>query len=309
MIPERINNHVEQGLARLLRQFKDKPRIRGWAKSYLKQCQLLEDAIYDVMIYRMIDNAVGEQLNVIGRIVGEPRGNNTVDADYKVFLRARVRINRSQGTTGDVLAVLAIVSKTPVYFAEFAPACLFIESLSVPDRDPVVIYTALHATKAAGVKLTYVVPTSETKALVPMSVGESNDFDHAVGDAGVTQAFITSGNGPFALAAGHVLSLRVGGVTFSYTFVARDVLAPVGAVSLAEIINREFRRSGGFARVSGAAVQWVQYRPGSQYGVAALPTTANAIIGFPTTLALGTGDTSKGLAADAVTIRNPLALT
>lgn len=183
MIPDRDIDHVGQGLALFINQYRNKPRFAAWASAYLKQCQQLEDAIYDVLIKRLIENAVGVQCDAIGRIVGEYR-RGLDDATYKIFIAARVRINRSRGNVDDVLAVLALVTKTPAEFREYRPSCLFLNFLEIVDQDVVLIYTMLRDTKAAGVKLTMIVPTSDTVEFLPMDAefGTSN-LNHAVGDA------------------------------------------------------------------------------------------------------------------------------
>lgn len=185
MIPDRDISHVDQGLSLLLAQFKGRPRIQAWAKAYLRQCQLLEDAIYDVLIQRLIDNAVGVQLDTIGKIVGELRSGMN-DATFKIFITARIRINRSRGNTEDVLDVVAIITTTTLRFREYRPACLYMEFLAITDRDPVLIFRELHETKAGGVKLTVIVPTSNTIAFLPMTVGGVSDPLHAAQDANTT---------------------------------------------------------------------------------------------------------------------------
>lgn len=170
MIPDRDIDHVGQGLGLLLNQFKNKPRLAAWATAYLRQCQLLEDAIYDVMIKRLIDNATGIRLDVIGKIVGEPRSDRD-DPTYKIFIFARIRVNRSRGALIDVLEVIAMITATPLLLREYQPACIAIEMLAIPDRDPVLIYIILRDTKAGGVKLSMISPTSTTKMFLPMSAG------------------------------------------------------------------------------------------------------------------------------------------
>lgn len=150
--------HVSEGLARLLTQYQEKPVLRGWLKAYLKQVQLLEDATYDVIVKRLIDVAVDEQLDTIGRIVGEQRKDRDDDT-YRVFIRARIMINRSQGRTQDMLDALELITDKPHLFLEYFPAAFWIEFLEVPEYDPVMLFTMLRDAKAAGVGLTMVVPT------------------------------------------------------------------------------------------------------------------------------------------------------
>lgn len=201
---ERIISHVGDGLDRLLTQYKGRPRLKGWASAYLRQVQVLEDAAYDVLIARMIDNAIGVQLDVIGRIVGEFRSGR-VDTVYRRFLRARIRINRSQGNTQDVLDVLAIITSTPLFFTEYQPACLYIALSQIADEDPVLLYSMLRDTKAGGVKLVFIVPTTNTLQALPRSVGYALD-----GTDGDASAFV-SGSAGFSAAGATFPAGIVGG--------------------------------------------------------------------------------------------------
>src|SRR5688572_13994483 len=101
----KIADHVEQGLRLLLDQYKDKPRLTALLSSYLNRVQELEDAAWDVRIKRFVDDAVGAQLDGIGRIVGELRQGRD-DVTYRLFILARIRVNLSFGHADDVIDVL-----------------------------------------------------------------------------------------------------------------------------------------------------------------------------------------------------------
>lgn len=187
MIPDHVLDHVDQGLLRLLNQFKGRPRIAAWNRAYLNQCQKLEDAIFDVLIKRTIDAAEGVQLDALGRIVGELR-DDLPDDDYRIFILARIYINKSQGHLSDVLKVLAYIISTPVRVFEY-PACIAIESSLILARDPVVVYNHLRQTKAGGIKLSLVVPTSNTAQAKPNSVlVTASGSDGAITTLGLTSS-------------------------------------------------------------------------------------------------------------------------
>lgn len=186
---ERFPDHVEQGLELLLEQFKGKPRIAAWLKSYLRQCQLLEDATYDVIIKRLIDNAEGDQLDVIGRIVGEERLGRT-DAIFKLFISARIRINRSKGAIQDLIDVLSIVSETAYRLDELFPASIHIEFGAVPETDPVLLFGMMHDTKAGGIGLRMTAPTTTAdKVFIFSNAGDADVADNGFGDANNPDTF------------------------------------------------------------------------------------------------------------------------
>ncbi len=115
-----ITDHVEHGLSRLIEQFKGKPRLEAWISSYLEEVQELSTAAWDVLVSRLLDDAVGERLTILGKIVGQPR--TTEDDDrFRVLVRARIAVNQSRGRWGDILHVATLLfgvieySLTPFY--------------------------------------------------------------------------------------------------------------------------------------------------------------------------------------------------
>lgn len=69
------------------------------------QFQALEDAAQQLLSLFSIDDSEGVQLDILGRVVGQPR-NSVSDALYRVYLRARILANRSTGTVEDLYRVL-----------------------------------------------------------------------------------------------------------------------------------------------------------------------------------------------------------
>jgi hypothetical protein len=118
-------NHVGEGLDLLITQYKDKPNLAGMLTAYLNQVQELEDVFFDILaIFTDIDSQVGEQLDLIGRIVGQDREGRTDDV-YLLWIKARIKVNKSSGIVDELLEILALVAPnntreyTPYYPASF----------------------------------------------------------------------------------------------------------------------------------------------------------------------------------------------
>lgn len=148
-------DHVARGLSRLIQKYKGKPRFEGLLSSYLRRVQELEDAIWEVIEYRLLTNAEGYQLDRIGRIVGRGR-NNLSDRDYLIAIRGQIRINRSSGTPEDMIAVtmLSLPEGFQFTFAEGYPASEVI-AITTPaiDFNINVLFANLVAAKCGGVRL------------------------------------------------------------------------------------------------------------------------------------------------------------
>lgn len=149
-----VTDHVERGLSRLIEQFKGKPRLEAWISSYLEEVQELSAAAWQVLVLRLIDDAEGEQLTVLGRLVGQPR---TIEDDvrFRVLVRARIAVNQSRGRWSDVLRVanLLFAGEIAYTLTPFYPAALVLTL-----EDPIVViplleHGMLEEATAGGVRL------------------------------------------------------------------------------------------------------------------------------------------------------------
>lgn len=135
MTVELVTDHEEQGLALLISQFRDKAFIEILVRALMAQVQEAEDMLWDLLIMRAIDTAVGAQLDIIGKIVGQSRG--TFDEDtYRTWIRGRVLVNRSSGTTDQMIELVnaLLPEGASLSVSEYYPAAFQIEvNESVPD--------------------------------------------------------------------------------------------------------------------------------------------------------------------------------
>ena len=98
----------EGRVSRLIEQFKNKLDLEALLRSYLKQVQDLEDALFEIILERDLDNAVGVQLTTIGNIVQQPR-TTPDDNRFRTAIRARIAINLSDSTIEDVIRVASLL--------------------------------------------------------------------------------------------------------------------------------------------------------------------------------------------------------
>lgn len=100
-----IADHCDSGLAVLISQFRNKPRIEGFLCALLDSFNAAETATIDLLTKVLsIDQAEGAQLDIIGSIVTEPR-NGRLDSDYRRYLRVRLAVNLSKGTYAELINV------------------------------------------------------------------------------------------------------------------------------------------------------------------------------------------------------------
>lgn len=103
-----ISNHLELMKNRVISQWKDDPTINAFVEALAEQKQEEETMFQTLYSRLLIDSMIGEQLDGIGDIVGEPRGSKS-DIIYRRFLKAKIGKNMSSGTIEDVTAVWKIL--------------------------------------------------------------------------------------------------------------------------------------------------------------------------------------------------------
>ncbi|MCK5610309.1 DUF2612 domain-containing protein [Candidatus Pacearchaeota archaeon] len=105
-----ITTHEEDGLNRLLYQYKGKTKLEDLIKDIsTTQIQELENSSFQLFSRLSIDISEGVQLDNIGTIVGQPR-NALDDVTYRLFLRAKIGQNTSEGEIEKVLDIWRLIS-------------------------------------------------------------------------------------------------------------------------------------------------------------------------------------------------------
>jgi hypothetical protein len=149
----KTDDHVDEAIANLIEQFKNKPVIAGYLTAWVNQIQDLEDAAFDTLVGRLFPYAEGAQLDGIGRIVGEDRGGRT-DIVYREALNARVLINKCEGTPEQIIEIFELLTNQEVELLEYYPAAL---ELTIPNYvnldefNPARMSGYLNGVKPAGV--------------------------------------------------------------------------------------------------------------------------------------------------------------
>jgi hypothetical protein len=214
-----VTTHITQGLDLLLEQFKNKPKLAAVLTAYLRQVQELEDALWDLRLLKTAEALSGEALNQLGRVVGQAREGRD-DPTYRLWIRARARVNRSFGKPIDVIEVAKILvgADVSVRLQELWPASMIVHAGDQVASLGGEMAKLLRQTKAAGVALHFhwsesgrtfrfapgdtVVSGSEQGFGAPASV--SYVIDHAL----TPGYFATS---PIAFSADGTVGLVVGG--------------------------------------------------------------------------------------------------
>ena len=90
-------------------QFEEKVVFKAITEVIAEQLQDLNDVFYQLLTERSLNAAVGEQLDVLGRILVLPR-NGEIDVDYRRLLKAKAGINASTGSPATMIPILKLVT-------------------------------------------------------------------------------------------------------------------------------------------------------------------------------------------------------
>lgn len=114
--------HAEEMKAGLAQQFKGKSKIEGYLALLARQVQDVESALISIFVKMAKPYAEGVQLDIIGKLVGEPRGGRD-DTAYRLAIDARILLNTSHGRIEDLIALMrATLGDVDVLIREWYPA-------------------------------------------------------------------------------------------------------------------------------------------------------------------------------------------
>lgn len=124
MILQKKQNHAEEAVGNLIQQFKGKPTLEELIKLFADQVQEIENGLFDLLYLRSIDEAIGVQLDGLGRLLNlEREGRGRDDATYRQWLKARILLILSGGTPEDVIGLVrALIGNNKIEILESFPA-------------------------------------------------------------------------------------------------------------------------------------------------------------------------------------------
>ncbi len=132
---EQKTTHIQEALDHLVAQFQGKPKLAAMISAYITQVQDLETVWFELLEERWLENAEGVQIDGFGQIVGEAREGRT-DLAYKTAIRARMVLNRSQGTTEDIIELIrGIAGDVLVRVTDYYPAGFVAQVMTPIDPD------------------------------------------------------------------------------------------------------------------------------------------------------------------------------
>ena len=164
-------------------------RITQFLTALMTEVQAAEDALQQLYSERRIDTAVGTQLDIIGKIVGQLR-NDLDDATYRRYCRARISASRSNGMIVDLIKVASqVLDDDDIYIhllqEQIATIVVRLEEKAVSQDLGEIVVLFLKDAVSAGVKLilefSSLAPTSTFSFFDGEGLGFGSTLDASVG--------------------------------------------------------------------------------------------------------------------------------
>jgi hypothetical protein len=151
-----IGDHEQQAAYQLAPPFWGKPFVAGVLASVTHELQLLEDNLWDILESRTLENADLVRLNILGKIVGQPRHGFSTEA-YRTLIAARAVANVSRGRARDLLNVLDVLLGPSEYvLLAIGNATLYVTALQPVDAEGLaMVAEILPDTRGAGIGLQF----------------------------------------------------------------------------------------------------------------------------------------------------------
>ena len=185
-----VVDHSALGVARLIWQYRSlQPRLQGALAAFLDDVQSIEDATLEVWAGIWPLTAVGDQLDVIGAIVGQPRGS-LLDAPYRLMVLGRIFVNRSDGTTPEIYELLNVTGyDVDSLVRDYYPAAVWVRVVGVDY--PTQAFNLVDDLVGGGVLLTFVYSTYDLDETFQASgTYNAEEYDSNTGAGSVYDATV-----------------------------------------------------------------------------------------------------------------------
>lgn len=152
---DQFSEHETLAASRFLDQFKNAIDLKELMSSYAEQIQHLEDAVFEVLLERVLPTAEGVQLTILGALVQQPRTTSD-DTEFRIAIQARIGINLSDSTPEDIIKVGSLIFATTgetFYIREEPPAQLRVTVIDPITISPELVQLLLDEADAAANRL------------------------------------------------------------------------------------------------------------------------------------------------------------
>lgn len=169
----------------LITQYYHSSNLKSVLETIGDEVQVIENISHSMYINRMLEDAIGIQLDRLGGIVGRVR-DGLSDSDYRIRIKAKIAENNSEGTRPEILALcrLLLPDSIPVIQESIASYIITFVSDSIYSGNWSDIQEALTNATVSGVGVTVQESNTTVFALGPFSTTHADGVERAGLDNG-----------------------------------------------------------------------------------------------------------------------------
>ena len=150
-------NLIDEAESLMLHQFRNSTKLIGLIRSLVAPLEEVDQLIQSMHQGRYINDATAHRLDILGRIVGQPR-NGMDDDDYRAWIKVAIKLNIGSGNIADLLAILSILyGKNPdVELQERPPNNLVFSFFSLPHAPLKALFAILSSACPVSTKCSFI---------------------------------------------------------------------------------------------------------------------------------------------------------
>jgi len=177
---DKITDYQQRLRDDMLGQFYGDPVHTAISDAIATEYQRFEDVAYDVLTKRLLDNAVGDILDVIGRIARVDRLGRS-DDEYRAIIQVWIAARDSDGGIDQIIWLVNQMVGISVEYRPYPPASY---RITYETGSPITAQTALDVARAleiaspAGVGYQLVEGTTDDSGAFRFDIGPGFDVGH-----------------------------------------------------------------------------------------------------------------------------------
>lgn len=157
-------DHLALAKKKLAEQYKNSNNLVGYLNVMMLQTEELENVLFDLLEKRSLETAEGEQLNVIGRLVGLDRnvfGIILDDDTYRLYLKVKILKNHTRSTIQELTEIYIKIFEAPCHIFEYAGGMILAVGRELTVNEKLILTTPDELgryifPKVLGIRLEYV---------------------------------------------------------------------------------------------------------------------------------------------------------
>lgn len=157
-------------------------------KAWLGTLQPIEDTVMSIMSQRQVGQAVGAQLDLLGKLVGQGRGGLS-DEDYRRYISTRIAANKSNGLTDELIRIATLVlndDSAGIVVTQEGTATIRmrVSDVAITGDLAAILFKFENLAKAAGVRIVVQWSESIPADTFTLDAGPGLDTGHLSGSLG-----------------------------------------------------------------------------------------------------------------------------